>query len=82
MKTVEQRFTECANIRAQLLQYLDKDSIQTECKELIDDMNHFVRDGLTVTKSIYVPELGRTLKYMLSTKQDSYAVIKGKPDFQ
>jgi hypothetical protein len=77
MKTTEQRFTECANIRAQLQQYLEDDSV---VKELIDDMNHFVRDGTTATKSIYVPELGRTLKYMLSTRQDSYAVIKSRPD--
>jgi hypothetical protein len=77
MKTVEQRFTECANIRAQLLGYLEADKVP---KELVEDMNYFVRDGTTATKSIYVPLLGRTLKYMLSTKKDSYAVIKAKPD--
>ncbi len=78
MKSVDQRFTECATIRAQLLEYLDNGAVP---KELVEDMNHFVRDGRTVTKSIFVPLLGRTLKYMLSTKQDSYAVIKAKPDF-
>jgi hypothetical protein len=78
MKTQEQRITECANIRAQLRQYLEDTSV---VKELIDDMNHFVRDGTTATRSVYIPALGRTLKYMLSTKHDSYAVIKAKPDF-
>lgn len=81
MKTQEQRFTECANIRVQLFEYLNKDQLVKECKELIDDMNHFVRDGTASTRSIYVPTLGRTLKYMLSTKHDSYAVIKAKLDF-
>ena len=81
MKTQEQRTQECMTIRAQLLQYLDKDSVMNECKDLVEDMNHFVRDGTTSTRSFFVPTLGRTLKYVLSTKQDSYAVIKAKPQF-
>jgi hypothetical protein len=78
MKSLDKRIQECCVIRAQLLEHLGDGEVP---KELVEDMNHFVRDGWTVTKSIFVPLLGRTLKYTLSTKQDSYAVIKAKPDF-
>ena len=77
-KTLEARLKECIAIRAQLRTYLEDDS---GCKELIEAMKHFVRDGTPSTGSMYVPNLGKTLQYVLSTKQDSYAVIKAKPAF-
>jgi hypothetical protein len=76
MKPQEQRLKECIAIRAQLRTYVDDDS---GCRDLIDAMTHFVRDGSPATGSVYVPQLDRTLNYVLSTKKDSYAVIKAKP---
>ena len=78
MKTQDQRIQECCTIRAQLLEHLGDGEVP---KDLVEDMNYFVRDGRTATKSIFVPLLGRTLQYTLSTKKESYAVIKAKPDF-
>lgn len=72
-KSQKDRLKECIAIRTQLRSYLEDES---DCKELIDSMTIFVRDGIPSTGSMYVPQLGRTLKYVLSTKQDSYAVIK------
>lgn len=73
MKPVKQRLKECIAIRAQLREHLENDST---CKELIDAMTHFVRDGTASSGSVYVPELGRKLEYTFSNKKDSYAVIK------
>jgi hypothetical protein len=77
-KTVSERFEECATIRSQLLQYMDAPTIHRECKEFVDDMAHFVRSGVTSTKTIFVPALGRSLHYCLSNNKDSFAVIKKK----
>lgn len=77
-KSQEDRIKECINIRRQLRVYLEDDS---ECRALIDAMSHFIRDGTPATGKLYVPSLKRNIEYMLSHRQDSFAVIKRKRFF-
>ena len=72
-KSQEDRIKECINIRRELQQYMDDDS---ECRELFDAMKYFIRDGTPATGKLYIPSLRRHMEYMLSNRQDSYAVLK------
>jgi hypothetical protein len=72
-KPQEIRVRECLAIRAQL-RYL---KCESECGELVDAMNFFVRDGSSATGKFRVPSLeNRVMFYILSNAYDSYAVLR------
>ena len=73
MKSVQERLNECIAIRSQLREM----QCENECDELLSAMVHFVREGQAASGSFMVPSFGRRLEYTLSTKHDSYAVLRG-----
>ena len=73
VKSRKDRLDECIAIRTQLRSYAHDDS---EYGTLNACMVRFVRDATPCTGSLYLRGIGKTLEYVLSTKHESYAVIK------
>jgi len=72
-KPMPERLRECVRIRSQLRDLLPD---ETEYGHLNTAMVHFVRDNIPASGKFRIPSLDRTLHFTLSTKHESYAVLK------
>jgi hypothetical protein len=71
MKDLSDRLQECVRLRGQLC-----DLGLAPPYQLVDAMNVFVREGVPSSGKVFLPQAGRTLEYVLSTKHPCSAVLR------
>jgi hypothetical protein len=67
-KTLKERLDECITD--------DSHAVARDMARFIRDMAVFVRDGTPASGIVRIPHADRNLHYVLSTKRESYAVLK------
>ena len=76
LKTIEQRITDCINLRKKLdlLDIGKLESMQSLCPK----MNEYIRNGRSDTGTIVLPELNRVLEYRFCSRvgKDSELILR------